>query len=280
MTTITRFTHSVTFRFVLAICACLVFGAWLDVKGFNPSRKIVEGSQPLPAYTVVALKKDYIGVRPDGSQISSQGSIVAAFRSDGSSAIWEDSFSSDPETAPFGHVHYGRLVFPASHSSVKVFPDSESVTTFFLPKLISPPRLRHKCEASANQPGIILSDSDPASLLGYRVVRLSSVSQDTGGEEFVREDWQAPDLNCGSLRLVFGRRDAQGKTRVLQTVEATMITPGEPDPKLFEVPANYTERSPSEAWAEFARRLGVPAPPPNRGLETADQNYRDSRKYQ
>lgn len=275
-----RFTHSVAFRFAVAACACFVLGVWLDVKGFNPFRKIVEGSQGLPAYTVTALKKENIGTRPDGSKIERQGSVIAAFRSDGASAVWEEGFSSDAELAPFGqHVHYGRLAFPSGHYRVKVFPEAESISTLFAPKT-SPIHLQQKCEASANQPGLILSDSDPTSLLGYRVVRFSSVNSQKDGNQLVREDWKAPELNCASLRTVSGRVDAQGHARILQTIEATTVKMGEPDPKLFEVPANYTERAPSEALAELARRLGVPAPASNRGLEIADKKYWDSRKNQ
>jgi hypothetical protein len=63
------------------------------------------------------------------------------------------------------------------------------------------------------------------------------------------ERWLAPELDCFSLYT-----KGQGPSDHIGVDEVISVVRGQPDPKLFDVPDCYTERSMVEHTKEFERR--------------------------
>jgi hypothetical protein len=70
------------------------------------------------------------------------------------------------------------------------------------------------------------------------------------------DEWRAPDLNCERLKWETRRLRPDGSLRARNTDEVISLTLGEPNPDLFSVPAEYTERPPAQALSEVDRRKG------------------------
>lgn len=70
--------------------------------------------------------------------------------------------------------------------------------------------------------------------------------------------WKAPALDCQTLKMVEDRLDAASQVIGHFELQASKITLGPPDPRLFTIPEEYPERTPMEI--EIARRktLGLP----------------------
>lgn len=91
-------------------------------------------------------------------------------------------------------------------------------------------------------------------VLGYDVSR--SVTQHGGPGDIVRvEKWLAPALNCFPLKTSFLQGKSEADLRLVNAREALQVTVGEPAASLFEKPAGYVERSPSQRTAEYHRRF-------------------------
>ena len=102
-------------------------------------------------------------------------------------------------------------------------------------------------------------------MLGYEVVRVEEDMPALGSHY---DAWLAPALDCFALRETVTRHKAYSVADTLTIIK------GNPSPALFAIPAYYTERSPSEVGAEFARRF--PERPPVFPASTAaklDQAY-------
>ena len=94
-------------------------------------------------------------------------------------------------------------------------------------------------------------------MLGYQVRKVVKDSLSTSDRKVRFEAWLAPALNCDPLKTVnWGARN-DGPFFMLEEIVVTSVTPGDPDAALFEIPANYVERSPGEVQAEYARRYNV-----------------------
>ena len=64
----------------------------------------------------------------------------------------------------------------------------------------------------------------------------------------------------------------------VKQVESVKI--GEPDPKLFEIPDDYREMSPSAVELTRASALGIPLPPSlAESVQKRDRAYQESRKH-
>ena len=148
---------------------------------------------------------------------------------------------------------------------VSIDPLSESVTTYKLTE-------SEKKELSADVPSCPTSDSSTNStFLGYPTV-LDHEQKILGSRQIDEDKWLAPSLNCLALKRSYKVFDS-GKLVGQTTEEVVSLSAGAPDPSLFEVPTNYTERSPSEAMAERARRLGQSCPTCANAEETLDKAY-------
>lgn len=84
-----------------------------------------------------------------------------------------------------------------------------------------------------------------AQILGFDTVHLSGQPP---GADFRVDRWSAPALNCFVMREEL---TSPAFRQVRSTLEVRL---GEPDPSLFEIPAGYVERPPSEIMALAAAR--------------------------
>jgi hypothetical protein len=146
---------------------------------------------------------------------------------------------------------------------VVIDPLTESLTTYKLSAL----ELSHLTAPPANcgaQPG-----SAPERVAGYEAFR---IVHNIAHPEKPRhsEQWLAPGLNCLPVRETFVD-DTTGK--VLGVREAQFVIVGRPPDTLFAVPQNYKERSPSEVFAEHARRFPGRSAAPAKTGDYLDQAY-------
>jgi hypothetical protein len=135
---------------------------------------------------------------------------------------------------------------------------TESVTTYLTGAMVDQARVKPEV-ACPGEP------SDP--ILGFATSVEEAVKQ-FPRSEMIRKTWRASKLNCLPLREEVRTEWADGSGRKsLKTVSATAVTLGNPESWLFNVPANYKERSPNEVFAEAARRQGKPTVELAKGLE-------------
>jgi hypothetical protein len=145
------------------------------------------------------------------------------------------------------------------------------VTTYSVnPKVAAQVAARPQCGQDSN--------ALRSGLLGYPVVRdeQQMVVQSNGTTGRV-ESWRAPDLDCLALHETHTLVQTDGQTFAnIRDVTSIRLGGGEPDSTLFQVPASYTERSPSEVMTEFNRRYPAAAPtsPLGFGPSKLDQVYR------
>jgi len=87
-------------------------------------------------------------------------------------------------------------------------------------------------------------------LLGYAVVRVEETSN-----VIHTVSWVAPDLDCFPLGQTVALLDPK-HAGLHHDVIVTKIEDGDPPSSMFTVPSDYTERSPLEIQAEYARKYG------------------------
>jgi hypothetical protein len=155
-----------------------------------------------------------------------------------------------------------------------VDPSTESVTTYpysdkAAARLATPPSA---CSSNANAPH--------ATLLGYDTVMVQTALPGAPGETRELTQWLAPALNCFALKetMTFHQPDSASSRT---TTEAVLVKVGEPSKSLFDIPAGYVERTPSQVFAERARRF--PDEPPAAADATAtrlDGIYQSHQKSQ
>ncbi len=92
------------------------------------------------------------------------------------------------------------------------------------------------------------SSGNSKSILGWDVYELSRTIQ-SGPLQVSQEEWRAPGLGCQALEVHQRITDSKGALLQVQDTAVQNVQLGEPDPKIFEVPSDYTERTPSQ-WAE------------------------------
>lgn len=151
---------------------------------------------------------------------------------------------------------------------VTVDPMTESTTTYPLSaawasRLATP---ETSCSSDANAPH--------KTMLGYDVVEVKRTRPGPGGQTMVVNGWDATALNCFPLERTTTVRSAGGIS-FRRTVTAISVAAGPPDSALFQVPANYTERSPSQVFAAFAKRFPgeVTSVPPSSATAVLDGVY-------
>jgi len=147
---------------------------------------------------------------------------------------------------------------------------THSVTTYGInPKVAAQVAARAQCGQD--------SSALRSSLLGYPVVRdEQQTAVQSNGTTGKLESRRAPDLDCLALHETHTLVQTDGQTFVTNIRDVTSIRLGEPDSALFQVPASYTERRPSDVMTEFNRRYPAAAPtsPLGFGSSKLDQVYR------
>ncbi len=194
-------------------------------------------SDPSPL-TATIIEERY---SPGSTQPSYVEYSLSAVRSDGSWAV------ISRRQAPDGRWVEMKLVTSlASGTRITVDPTTESLVTFKL----------SKGAASFFQSQRVACGKVPnpqrSTLLGYDVVELTEPFGPPEGTDTVTR-WLAPSLGCFPLKEVYDIA-AEGGGRWKTVRQALFVIPGEPSADLFNIPGNYTERSPSELNAEFKRR--------------------------
>lgn len=247
----------------LAVGTLAAFLLGVVFNWFKPLSLLSQGD--LPAFTVTALRKDH-----PGGVSEMQTSIIEVFRSDGSWAKWQKAYAPAKKSTQTTSVELGYVALVPSQTRFLIVPEAESVTTFSLPEH----HVRHLRSAKKCPP--VPSASAPvqesSTILGFHVIRQTWPASEK--PEWIVDKWFAPALNCYPLRVVVQERNPEGNTRLVQTVEAASVVLGEPDPKLFEVPPGYVERSPAAAEMEWALRRGEKLPlPPSHLIKRMDQEY-------
>ena len=140
---------------------------------------------------------------------------------------------------------------------VSVEPRTRSLTTY---KLTAREKaLGYGWRASAGcklGPWLERATGDVGTMLGYNVVKGAETMPPAGpGVRVEREVWMAPRLGCYPLSAKMTKYE-DGQMIQWSLAEVVSIEEQEPDPALFVLPADYTERKPSEV-------LALLPPPPN-----------------
>lgn len=190
---------------------------------------------PTPELSATVAVKYY---SPSGA-LGMTETWTRSLMSNGSSALVRLTKNDTPDET--------RIVLDTSKALwTTIDPKGESITTY----RSSPAEIRGR---SMVVPGC---NSLPAAgtLLGYPVV-LWHLQKTAGPREINEERWLAPSLGCFTMKRSY-TVSIQGGPPARTTDEVTSLTVGHPDASLFAIPANYVERSPSEAMSERASREG------------------------
>jgi hypothetical protein len=199
-----------------------------------------QAMKPVPV-TIVSKIDSYLS----GKYIRTRTKITAA-RSDGSQV---EVLSV---TSPDGVFFDNREIFdwPAQRR-IAVYNVAKSKNTADVD-----PR-----EFAARRNARVACGSDPtrerSTYRGYEVVK-DTVQY--GNHDQTRESWLVPALNCLEL-LGVTTRSEDGQQVVVTRTETLLVSLGEPDPTLFEVPEDYVERPVRDILRETERALGLPPRP-------------------
>lgn len=217
------------------------------------------------AVTVTSLQKWDIGSG------EAQQTAVEAFRADGSYAVWVRTYL--PEASPGPSTSEMRsLESPVTRSISLMYPQVKSLTTFqmseryaaFMTAPVS-------CDSLRDRPAGHLESTE---YLGFRVLKhIVEPAKNEPNRDWLLERWIAPELNCHPLRVVIWDIAADGSRKPRSVREAASVVLGEPDPKLFEIPADFVERPPSEAEKEMAIRNSQPWVQPSYFAQRLDEKF-------
>jgi hypothetical protein len=222
----------------------------------------VSRSTPLVQATTrpVAFTAEYLVTTHNSANIEIQHAVALfAQRADGSSVLFQ-------KTAGLNQPAGTRRILDTSRNRVvSVDPNTKSVSTYRfsdreMEHARNPPLScdEHNGSLSRNP------DAQPK-IQGLDVVRLSGKMTAT---ENSLARWVAPGLNCFVLREEMTLVTEQAAHRRT----TTSIVLGEPDPALFVIPVDYTERTPSEVLRLARESMGLPesrnAEHANRTLDT------------
>ncbi|NWG13877.1 MAG: hypothetical protein HXY20_10120 [Acidobacteria bacterium] len=100
-------------------------------------------------------------------------------------------------------------------------------------------------------------------------------------EEAIIETWESPECSCEAVLTRATWRNPDGTVQGTTEQIATAIHLGEPDPSLFEIPADFAEKPPSVVANETSRKVHNRDFPSDslRKLGSADKAYRDSQAH-
>lgn len=102
------------------------------------------------------------------------------------------------------------------------------------------------------------------------------VVRETVGLIMRREtDWRAPGLGCQNLAYKVEDQNPDGSWRLRTEGRLVKLKLGEPDPKLFDEGADYTEAKASEVYRKILEMQGIPADeaPWRQQAEQMDRGY-------
>ena len=166
-----------------------------------------------------------------------------AIRSDGTQVVWMTKID------PLGQPKISKTVYDVPLERKRSADElTESYVTTPMSGIAH--SLQHRAGVCAGQP--LASER----VFGYEVVRTEdefAIPTPAGGR-FRHVRYQAPSLNCYTMREEAYKSKGDGPLVRFEVKEVVSLLEGEPDPSLFELPEGYTERTPTEMLREFGRR--------------------------
>jgi hypothetical protein len=212
-------------------------GAVSALSSFYLIKRVVARNRKWVPFEVVMVERQYrVGAE---APVRTENYLFAR-RSDGSSVK-----SIPMQIMPHGGWANQRIIEDfAAHLRTSIDPSTESLTTY---------RYSRQVVAKLSTPTSVCSDDPQAAhvqVLGYDTVVATHTAPGPGAGIEVKQ-WRALQLNCFALQEEAGSPDDKWAT----TREALLVKEGPPPASLFEIPAGYVERAPSEVMAERARRF-------------------------
>jgi hypothetical protein len=229
---------------------------------FLAARRVVLVSQEFRATPFVA-SVEVTGFRPDGT-VGHTEHYLYAMRTDGSWA--ELHRRQDPE----GHWKEIKIICDfAQKRRVTVEGLTDSLTTYPVSQgsIASMKGTMSSCAGGA--------PSAQGNILGYGVVKVVKDFTVSAQQVSHLERWLAPALGCYELSSTSTLGPPLGPA-ARTVAQVIAVAEGEPPSSWFSLPANFVERSPSQIFAEYARRFpGASAPPAATG-QKLDRAYESS----
>ena len=199
---------------------------------------VLQAQGSVPAYAAAFDIKQF---GPTGNIVSTQ-TVIKGERSDGS-RVWVRAVLDNRS------VGIRSIVDVPSRKRVTVDPVTESVTTYKLSSAEAQ-HLSSPAQCTAVVPG------RQETIMGFQSVQQNERTT-AGSRVITSQRWVAPALNCLPLRSITDiADDGELKAHIVEQASSIQLTP--PDASLFSIPVNYTERAPSQVFAEAARRRGQP----------------------
>lgn len=134
-----------------------------------------------------------------------------------------------------------------------------------------------QCGVSRLAAAVKPSFAGEAEVLGIKTVMIKTEVRSEAGESYRSTEWRAPDLDCVVLTVMEERLDDSGKVTSKFEIQPLTVTVGAPDSRLFEIPLDYAEVTPSQASeANRTKGGGTARPVPGKmtqRLEQEDRNY-------
>jgi len=182
--------------------------------------------------------------------------MINAVRSDGSQVMLRESINNRSVGAK-------SLVDVPSRKRISVDPLTRSITTYSLAA----------DDIAALRPQPSACNGGERNNIQGRDVFQKATDEVFGEKNQHRESWLAPELGCFPLRSKV-TLSVNGMLKLTKTEEVFLLVVGEPDRSLFAVPADYTERSPSEVFRERARIKGTTCRECDSAGQKLDEAYR------
>jgi hypothetical protein len=224
------------------------------------ARLLTSQTRKITPFTARKLDRIY---HADRGELVRTFEKLYAVRSDG--AHVDIVYSEGPD----GQVREVKnVVDPDSRRTIGVDGHTQSIsTTYFPPDMAAELKIPDAgCLSSAA--------AERKTILGYEVVKLERDLPAPAGRQKKWVKWAAPALNCYALEETFLDGPQGGPLRISNHSEVVFVEPGEPHPDLFTVPANFTERSPSQVMQEYYRRYpSAPRCAGCAGYQKVDEAY-------
>ena len=224
-------------RLALLVVATVVVGGIAFLVARRASVHAQTGARK--AFTAIYIDSGY---KPDWTLALRQAGIYAV-RGDGSTVE-----AQSEELPNHEWVTVRSVVDLAARKRTSVSPETESISTYALSDAALAHYQRPDTSCSAQ------SSAPHATILGYDTVQVHSEITHPPGIVLKSDRWLAPALDCYPLRVrsFFGSTGGPPSPNFREVVA---VMEGEPSPALFAIPEGYTERSPSEANAEYMKRF-------------------------
>ena len=213
-------------------------------------------------FTAVMATREYY---PNATKPYKTENSIYAVRADGS---WSNTIIRQ-----FGADWYRLRVVQelALHEMVTIDPVTKSTITY---PLTGPMINRLEVPKAACTTN---SNALHESILGFDVVEVKRIIPGPPGEAATLDEWDAPQLNCFALSRTFSA-GAANSAPYTTTRTAISVAVDPVDGTLFDIPNDYTERSPSQVFAELSKRFpsdstSVPSTTTNM-LDGVYQGYR------